>query len=190
MSSTVSNADLTSILQKLPGSQDAWAELIPLVYAELRALAAGYLRRESPTATLQPTVLVHEAYLRLRSQRNVTWRDRHHFFGVAARLMRLMLVDHARHLRVREHAARTAIVNRSPGPEFYDALDQALERLTCIDERQAQVVELRFFGGLDVEETAEVLQVSAKTVKRDWAMARSWLHGELKSDERLKLAAG
>jgi len=184
------NPGLTSILKRLGTSEDAWAELIPLVYSELRTIAAAYLRNEDPTATLQPTVLVHEAFLRLRQQHSISWNDRHHFYGVAAHLMRLMVVDHARRVRARQRLAPEAAMPHMREFAFYDALDQALERLAAIDERQARVVELRFFAGLDVEDTAAVLHVSPKTVKRDWSMARSWLHAELKSDERRKLAAG
>jgi len=176
----VPKTELTSILKKLGASEEAWSELIPLVYSELRTIAAYYLRNESATATLQPTALVHEAYLRLRNQREA-FRDRRHFYGVAAHLIRLMVVDHARRRRARERAAQLAPERAADEMDFYDELDQALERLAGIDERQARVVELRFFAGLDVEETAELLRVSPKTVKRDWAMARSWLHGELKS---------
>ncbi len=179
------------MLKRLHLAEDAWAELIPLIYSELRAIAAGYLRRESATSTLQPTALVNEAYLRLKKQHSIEWQDRHHFFGVAAHLMRLVVVDHARRRRVRERAERAEPREAVGELRFYDALDQALDRLAVFDERQARVVELRFFAGLNVEETAAVLDVSSKTVKREWAVARAWLYAELKDcDERRQLGTG
>jgi RNA polymerase sigma factor (TIGR02999 family) len=161
-------------------------ELLPLVYAELRRLAAGYLRRERVGHTLQPTALVHEAYLRMVDQTQVRWQNRAHFFGVAAQMMRRILVDHARS----QHAEkRGGDVQKLSLDENIDvsgtraaelvALDEALERLAEIDPQKSRVVELRFFGGLSVEETAEVLGVSAPTVKRHWRLAKAWLFGQV-----------
>jgi RNA polymerase sigma factor (TIGR02999 family) len=161
-------------------------ELLPLVYQELRRLAAGYLRRERAGHTLQPTALVHEAYLRMVDQTQVRWQNRAHFFGVAAQMMRRILVDHARS----QHAEkRGGDVQKLSLDENIDvsgdraselvALDEALERLAEIDPQKSRVVELRFFGGLSVEETAEVLGVSAPTVKRHWRLAKAWLFGQV-----------
>ncbi|MEO8372583.1 MAG: ECF-type sigma factor [Candidatus Solibacter sp.] len=184
----IPSGEVTLMLQRLGVEKDGWGELIPVIYSELRAIAAGCLRYENSTSTLQPTALVHEAYLRLRGQRSMEWQDRHHFFGVAAHLMRMIVVDHARRSRVRDRGDGVPPRELAGDLHFYDALDQAMERLAAFDQRQARVVELRFFGGLNVEETALVLNVSPKTVKREWAVARAWLHGELKHpDERHRL---
>jgi RNA polymerase sigma-70 factor, ECF subfamily len=179
--------DVTRLLAQLQGGQrDVAQQLIPLVYAELRDLAVSYLRRERSDHTLQPTALVHEAYLRLVDQRNTTWQNRAHFFGIAAQAMRRVLLDHARRKRAgkREGAAQRVTleegVAETPQRSIdLIALDVALERLKGIDERQYKVVELRFFGGLDVDQTAEVLQISPATVKRDWTFAKAWLQREL-----------
>lgn len=168
------------------GDAAALEALAPLVYAELRRLAEARMRRERPDHTLQATALVHEAFLRLTGSDAPAWEDRTHFFAVAARVMRRLLVDHA---RARGYAKRGGGVRRvsldeavelseEPGEDLL-ALDAALTRLAALDPRQHQVVELRFFGGLSVEETAEVLGVSAVTVKRDWRAARAWLYAEL-----------
>ena len=178
---------VTELLVELrAGNPDAEAKLIPLVYEQLHRLAGHYMRHERPEHTLQPTALVNEAYLRLVAQRKVEWENRAHFIGVAARLMRQILVEHA---RAHQAEKRGALVQKisldedlefSPeGPKELVALDDALERLHKLSPRQSRVVELRFFGGLSVEETAEVLGTSLRTVKRDWNVARAWLHGEL-----------
>jgi RNA polymerase sigma factor (TIGR02999 family) len=180
--------DATVLLSELAsGNQEAANKLIPLVYDELKRLARGYMRRERPDHTLQATALVHEAYLKLVRQREVNWQGRSHFFGVAAQLMRRVLIDHARgHLRQKRGGAKVILpldeaLVFSPGhSEDLLKLDQALERLSKLDARQGRIVELRFFGGLSVEETAEFLNISPKTVKRDWAVAKAWLHGELR----------
>jgi RNA polymerase sigma factor (TIGR02999 family) len=157
---------------------------MPLVYGELRRLAASYLRRERPDHTLQPTALVNEAYLRLVDQRSVSWANRAHFFGIAAQLMRRILVDHARRRQAAKRAAvyRVTATAGSPSgdraPELL-ALDGALSDLEKLDARQARIVELRFFAGLTVEETAEVTGVSPATVKREWRTARAWLRREI-----------
>lgn len=156
------------------------------MYAELHDLAVSYLRRERSDHTLQPTALVHEAYLRLVDQRSSTWQNRAHFFGIAAQAMRRILLDHARrkHAGKREGQAQRVTLEEgmAEAPQRsldLIALDVALERLKTMDERQYKVVELRFFGGLDVEQTAEVLGISPATVKRDWTFAKAWLHREL-----------
>jgi RNA polymerase sigma-70 factor, ECF subfamily len=179
--------DVTRLLVRLTdGDRAALDDLLPLVYGELRRLAASYLRRERADHTLQPTALVHESYLRLVDQTQVRWQNRAHFFGVAAQMMRRILVDHARE-RVAEKrgggAERLSLdeniaVSGERARELV-ALDEALARLAEIDPEKSRVVELRFFGGLSVEETAEVLGVSAPTVKRHWRMAKAWLYGQM-----------
>jgi RNA polymerase sigma-70 factor (ECF subfamily) len=181
--------DVTVLLAKLTkGNKTAASKLIPMVYDELRRLAGGYMRRERSDHTLQATALVHEAYLKLVEQRSVDWQSRAHFFGIAAQVMRRILVDHARgHLRdkrgggQREVPLDEALVFAPEQSLELVKMDEALERLTKLDPRQGKIVELRFFGGLTVEETAEMLGISPKTVKRDWRMAKAWLHGELKT---------
>jgi RNA polymerase sigma factor (TIGR02999 family) len=164
---------------------------MPVVYGELRRLARHYVRRERPDHTLQATALVHEAYMRLVDQRGVTWQNRAHFFGVAAQLMRRILVDYARRHRAAKRGGSFVQVSLNdalalPEEQGEDvlALDDALERLAAIDPRQARVVELRLFSGLTVEEAAEVLDVSAATVKREWTMAKAWLSREIQSESR------
>jgi RNA polymerase sigma factor (TIGR02999 family) len=168
------------------GRRDALDRLLPVVHAELHRIAAGYMRRERADHTLQPTALVNEAYLRLVDQRDVEWRDRAHFLGVAAQLMRLILVDHARARRAAKRAGgaeRVALDDAvvAVGERDVDlvALDEALGRLTELDSRLSKVVELRYFGGLTTREVAEVLGVSTATVEREWATARGWLRREL-----------
>jgi RNA polymerase sigma-70 factor (ECF subfamily) len=168
------------------GDRNAVDLLLPVIYDELRKLAASYLRRERPDHTLQPTALVHEAYLRLVDQTRVNWQNRAHFFGVAAQLMRRLLVDHARKhnaekrgqdfqkLSLDENIDRA--VERSA--ELI-ALDDALQALAAFDEEKARLVELRYFGGLSIEETADVLGVTPTTIKRHWRFAKALLHGEM-----------
>ena len=168
------------------GDKEALDTLVPLVYDELRRQASRYLRRERVGHTLQTTALIHEAYLRLIDQKNVHWQNRAHFFGIAAQLMRRILVDHA---RTKKRAKRGGsiirvsfdVANAMAQGQDLDivALDEALERFAEIDEQQARIVELRFFSGLSVNETAEVLGISPATVKRDWSMAKAWLHREI-----------
>src|SRR5947209_10527350 len=160
--------------------------LLPVVYAELRRLAEVYLRRERPGHTLQPTALVHEAHLRLVDQTQVRWQNRAHFLGVAAQMMRRILVDHARGQRAEKRGGEIQKLSLDEnidvsGERAADlvALDEALERLAELDPQKSRIVELRFFGGLSVEETAEVLGVSAPTVKRQWRMAKAWLYGQV-----------
>jgi len=167
------------------GDKDALNKLVPLVYRELRGLAAAYLRRERPTHTLQPTPLVHEAYLRLAHQPSLHCQSRTQFFAVAAHLMRQILVDHARRHRAAKRGGGNKIA-LDEGVAAVDAqvveliaLDQALDNLAQLDGRQARIVEMRFFGGLTEDEIAEVLGLSAITVKRDWRMARAVLFSRL-----------
>ncbi len=185
--SELSDQDVTHLLiQWSKGDSAALEALVPLVYDELRRLAQLYLSREKPGHTLSSTALVHEAYLRLVKQKDVTWQNRAHFFGVAARMMRRILVDHARRQRYakRGGGALTLSLDEAlaPAPQrevSLVALDDALDTLAKLDERQSRMVELRFFGGLSIEETSEVLGVSAPTVKREWASARAWLFREI-----------
>jgi RNA polymerase sigma factor (TIGR02999 family) len=173
------------------GDQTALEELTPLVYAELHRLAEGYMRRERPGHHLQTTALVNEAYLRLVDLKQVRWQNRAHFFGIAAELMRRILVDFARKRRQAERGGFTqqvsleeaAIVSKGRTADFV-ALDDALKSLAEIDPRKSRMVELRFFGGLSVEETAEVLNVSPRTVMREWSLARVWLYRELSSEKK------
>ena len=168
------------------GNQQALDELTPLVYEELRRLAHHYMSRERPGHTLQTTALVNEAYLRLVDQKVTQWQNRAHFFGIAAQLMRRILVDHARsHAYAKRGGGAhkvplddAAVLSPERGAEVID-LDDALKSLAEIDARKCRVVELRYFGGLTVEETAEVLNVSPITVKRDWSVAKAWLLREI-----------
>lgn len=170
------------------GDESALEKLVPLVYEELRRLARRYMRRERPDHTLQTTALINEAYLQLVDIRNVHWQNRAHFFALCARLMRRILVDFARtrNYAKRGGGARPLSLDESPAVSparstDLVAVDEALNALTKIDDRKAQVVELRFFGGLTVEESAEVLKVSPETVRRDWRLAKVWLLRELRA---------
>jgi RNA polymerase sigma-70 factor, ECF subfamily len=174
------------LIELTEGNHAAVDALLPLIYDELRSLAANYLRRERPDHTLQPTALVHEAYLRLVDQMHVNWQNRAHFFGIAAQMMRRILIDHA---RSRDAGKRGQAFQKISLDENIDkaaersaeliALDDALNELAEIDEQKSRIVELRYFGGLTFEETAEVLGVSAVTVKRHWRMAKAWLYGQM-----------
>lgn len=167
------------------GDASSLEKLLPVVYEELRQLAASHMRRERRSHTLQTTAVVHEAYLRLVDQKRVQWRDRAHFFGAASTAMRRLLVDHAR----RHRAAKRGAGSRTPIDEAVDmpeeraaelvALDDALRDLERLDARQLKIVELRYFAGLSIEETAAVVDVSPATVKREWSLARAWLHRQL-----------
>jgi RNA polymerase sigma factor (TIGR02999 family) len=168
------------------GNQRALDELTPLVYKELRKLAASYLRRERQGHTLQPTALVHEAYLRLVDQKNPNWQNRSHFYGVAARLMRQILVDHARRKQAGKRAGlqvplEQAVSFMEDRSQDLMALDSSLNALEKIDPRKCKAVELRYFGGLSMEEVAQALEVSAVTVRRDLRMAEAWLHHAMQS---------
>jgi RNA polymerase sigma factor (TIGR02999 family) len=171
------------------GDKEALDKLVPLVYEELRRQAARYLRHERVGHTLQTTALIHEAYVRLVDQRNVHWQNRAHFFGIAAQMMRRILVDHARSKKRAKRGGSDIRISfteaslKTPDQDLdIVALDEALERLAQIDEQQSRIVELRFFSGLTVEETAEVLSISTATVKRDWSMAKAWLHREISGE--------
>ncbi len=180
-------SEVTRLLQAWGGGDHAALEkLVPLVNAELRRLAGRYMRQEAAGHTLQPTALINEVYLRLIDWRGVSWQDRAHFFGVSAGLMRRTLVDHARRHRTGKRGGRAVTVSFDeatvvPPDRRADlvAIDDALNTLATEDVRKSQIVELRFFGGLTVEETAEVLKISPRTVKREWSMARAWLYCEL-----------
>ena len=180
--------DVTQLLRNWQGGdQAARDQLLGIVYDELRRQAARYLRRERPDHTLQPTALVHEAYLQLIDQSRVSWENRAHFFGAAARLMRRVLVDHARAHQAEKRGSgeeKLALDEAIAVPENKDlnilALNDALEELARLDEQQSRIVELRYFGGLSIEETATVTGVSPATVKREWAMAKVWLHNQIK----------
>jgi RNA polymerase sigma factor (TIGR02999 family) len=168
------------------GDEEALAALIPLVYDELRRLAAHYLRRERPGQTLQATALVHDVYLRLLQDSHLSWQSRAHFFGIAARSMRQILIERARARRAAKRGGDRVRITLDPGlivtvPESIDleALDDALTRLAALDPDLAHVVEVRFFGGLSIEETAEALSVSPATVKRRWTLAKAWLAREI-----------
>ena len=172
------------------GDQDAREQLIPLVYAELRRIARRHLWSERPDHTLQSGALVHEAYLRFVHDKSPQWQNRAHFFGVAAQLMRHILVDHARSRRAAKRGAgvpKLALDDRMALPQKREvdlvALDDALNRLALLDPQQSRLIELRFFGGLSIEETAVVLGISPATVKREWATARAWLQREMKQKE-------
>ena len=178
--------EVTRLLESWSGGRkDALNELVPIIHDELRALAAAFLRRERPGHTLQPTALVHEAYLRLVDQSNVECRNRTQFFGIAANLMRQILVDHARRrLAVKRGGRNRVSIEEADGvvkqQRALVELDEALERLAKLDPRQSRIVELRFFVGLTAEQIGEVLGISAVTVQRDWRIARAVLHHELR----------
>jgi RNA polymerase sigma factor (TIGR02999 family) len=185
--------DVTRLLRRWgDGDESALAALMPAVHDELRRLARSYMRRERDGHTLEPTALVHEAYLRLVDQREVRWASRGHFFALAAQAMRRVLVDHARAHAAAKRGGRAERVTLSgvaaATPEVSDVdilwLHEALEALAALDARQARVVELRHFAGLSVEEVADVLGISPATVKREWATARAWLAHRLKRGSR------
>jgi RNA polymerase sigma-70 factor, ECF subfamily len=181
--------EVTELLTRFrAGDREAESRLIPLIYGELRRLAAAYLNRNRERAdhTLQPSALVHETFLRIIGQNQPPWQSRAHFFGVAARLMRQILVDHARqhgslkrggsHLKLQ--LGEVLVFSKEKSAELL-ALDQALDRLAKQDKRQSQIVEMKFFAGLSTEDIAEVLKLSPRTVKREWTVARAWLHQEI-----------
>jgi RNA polymerase sigma-70 factor, ECF subfamily len=188
-------ADVTSLLNKLAaGDQEAAAQLVPLVYEELRHLAARRLRQERPDHTLQATALVHEAYVKLAAQRDAKWQNRAQFFGVASQVMRRILVDYARgQQRIRrggkqQKVSLDDVLLFSPDrTEEVLTVHESLSRLEKLDARQARIVELRYFGGLTVEEIAEVVGISTKTVMRELNVAKAWLYGDLK-DRRVDAA--
>lgn len=179
--------NITVLLERWSnGERGALDELVPQVYKELRRLARNYIRRERQDHTLQPTALINEVFLRLIDQKDVKWQNRAHFFGIAANLMRRILVDHARkHQAAKRGGAHYSLslskadhIGRQSSVDLL-AVHLALQQLEALDLQQSRIVELRFFGGLTIEETAEVLSVSSATVEREWRMARSWLRHEL-----------
>ena len=187
---TPSPQQITQLLNKWSdGDQSARDQLMTLVYDELHRLAHQYMKRESPGNTLQTSALVNEAFVKLVDQRNVRWQNRAHFFGIAAQLMRRILVDYARSRHSAKRGGPARPVSFDEGLFVSDErsaevvnVHEALERLTEFDARKSQIVELRFFGGLSIEETAEVLSVSPGTVMRDWTLAKAWLRREMTTD--------
>lgn len=186
MSQKVSDSVTQLLIELSNGDRKAVDLLLPVIYDELRKLAANYLRRERPDHTLQPTALVHEAYLRLVDQTRVTWQNRAHFFGVAAQIMRRLLVDHARKHNAEKRgqdfqklSLDENIDRASERSRELLALDDALQALAMFDEQKARIVELRYFGGLSIEETADVMGVTPTTINRHWRFAKAWLHGEM-----------
>jgi RNA polymerase sigma factor (TIGR02999 family) len=179
--------DITEYLLAVEaGTPGALERVLPVVYEELKLLAESVFRNETPDQTLQTTALVHEAYLRLVARPDLEWKNRRHFFGIAARAMRQIVVDHARRRGARKRARRQSVTldenlpaPNSASPDDILGVDEALARLEVISPRAAQVVELRYYAGLSIEETAQTLGTSPATVKRDWLSARAWLHREL-----------
>ena len=184
-----SQAGITQLLTEASnGDQAALDALLPLVYQELRRLAAHYLRQERPDHTLQATALVHEAYLRLVDQTNISWQNRAHFFSVSAQVMRHILVDRARSHGAEKRGGGERKLSLDEAVSFFEqrdvnlvALDEALNELTQLDAQQSRIVELRFFGGLTIEEIAEVLKITPGAVRYDWRMAKAWLHRALRA---------
>src|SRR5689334_960727 len=189
---TPSSQELTQLLAAWSdGDQAALEKLLPLVNVELRRLAGHYMRGETPGHTLQTSALVNEAYLRLIDQRHVRWQNRAHFFGIAAQLMRRILIDHARKAQYQKRGGGAVQVSLDEAAAVAEAraaellaVDEALGKLTAMDVRKGRLVELRFFGGLTEEETAEVMGISVPTVQREWRAAKAWLHRMLTEDHR------
>jgi RNA polymerase sigma-70 factor (ECF subfamily) len=184
------------LLEWSDGNRQALEEMLPLIYDELRRLAHSFLHRERPGHTLQTTALVHEAYLKLIDQRDARWQNRAHFFAIAAQAMRRILIDSARkHVAEKrggggEKLALDEVVVFSLEPNTnLIALDLALTRFAEIDSQQSRIIELRYFGGLTIEETAEVMRLSPATIKREWTMARAWLHQALAGDQGAQASA-
>jgi RNA polymerase sigma factor (TIGR02999 family) len=179
--------EVTILLKAMTsGDENAPEKLLPIIYNDLRRLAGAYLSNERKDHTLQPTALVHEAYIRLVDWENVSWQNRAHFFAVAAQVMRRILVDHARGKKAEKRGGFGQLLSLDEAVSFAEkkdvdlvALDDALHELEKSDPRQAKIVELRFFGGLTIEETAEALRISPATVKNEWAFAKAWLRVEL-----------
>lgn len=179
------------LIEMTNGNQDVVNQILPHIYDELRRLAGSYLRKERANHTLQPTALVHEAYMKLIDQRKVQWQNRAHFFGIAAQVMRRILMDHARKHQADKRGSgaevlpieeEILIVSHDKSAELI-ALDDALENLSKMDPDKAKIVELRYFGGLSIEETAEVMGVSVPTVNRHWKMAKAWLYSQIAADK-------
>jgi len=182
--------EITRLLQSWSdGDAQALEKLTPVLYKELHRIAHRYMRQERPGHTLQTTALINEAYLRLIGWKNVRWENRAHFFGVSAQLMRKILVDFARSRNYAKRGAGARVVSLEDAPTVLRdragdilALDEALQRLAAIDFRKSQIVELRFFGGLTLDETAEVMKVSSRTIRRDWDLAKVWLAREISAE--------
>lgn len=191
MTALVSSQITTLLIDWSNGDQTALEKLLPLVEQELHRLAHNYMRRENPNHTLQTTALMNEAYLKLVDQKKTHWQNRAHFFGIAAQIMRRILLNHARDQHrekrggkaVQVSLSEVAVVSLEKTAELI-ALDEALERLAAFDERKSRVVELKYFGGLEVNEIAEVLKISPITVMRDWKFAKAWLFREIASAEQ------
>ncbi len=175
------------LIEMTNGNQDVVNQILPHIYDELKRLASSYLRRERVNHTLQPTALVHEAYMKLIDQKRVQWQNRAHFFGIAAQVMRRILMDHARKHQADKRGGEAEklsideeilVVSSDRSTELI-ALDDALQTLAELDEQKAKIVELRYFGGLSIEETAEVMGVSVPTINRQWRTAKAWLHSQL-----------
>lgn len=175
------------LIELTDGNMEVVNQIYPYIYDELRRLAGSYLRRERSDHTLQPTALVHEAYMKLIDQKQVQWQNRAHFFGIAAQVMRRILMDHARKHNAEKRGGdadkmpleeEILVVSHDRSAELI-ALDDALQALAAIDPQKAKIVELRYFGGLSIEETAEALGVSVPTINRQWRMAKAWLYGQL-----------
>lgn len=184
-------SEITQMLIELTdGNQEVVNQILPHIYDELRRLAGSYLRRERSNHTLQPTALVHEAYMKLIDQKRVKWQNRAHFFGIAAQVMRRILLDHARKHQADKRGGEAEklpieeeilIVSHDKSSELI-ALDDALQSLASMDEQKARIVELRYFGGLSIEETAEVMGVSVPTINRQWRMAKAWLYSQVSNN--------
>jgi RNA polymerase sigma factor (TIGR02999 family) len=191
MNTTPPPAAVTQLLIRWgDGDHAALGEIWPLVYEELRRLAAYYMDRERSGHTLQPTALVHETYLRLVDQRQINWKNRAQFFGLAAEMMRRILVNHARDRRAAKRGGAAERVSLSVAVNSFErpdvnllALDEALDQLATLDARKSRIVELKFFGGLTTTEIAELLQVSTATIEREWSLARAWLYRAVTSDK-------
>lgn len=189
---TVTAESLTGLLiEWRQGNKTAFSQLTPLVYDELRRIAHRYVQRERNGHTLGTTALVNEAYLRLAGQRKIDWQNRSHFFAVTAQVMRHILIDHARRRHFAKHGGGAQRVSLSEAETMTQeragelvALDEALDELARLDMRKSRVVELRYFGGLGLEETADVLEISVMTVRRDWRAAKAWLYRRIKEDSR------
>lgn len=184
-------SEITQMLIELTdGNQEVVNHILPHIYDELKRLASSYLRRERSDHTLQPTALVHEAYMKLVDQKRVQWQNRAHFFGIAAQVMRRILMDHARKHQADKRGGEAEklpieeeilVVSHDRSAELV-ALDDALHTLASMDEQKAKIVELRYFGGLSIEETAEVMGVSVPTINRQWRMAKAWLYSQLAAE--------
>ncbi len=184
--------NLTVLLKDaMRGNDSALEKVWPVVYEEIHRLAQRYMRKEKAGNTLQPTALVNEAFIRLSEGKKIDWQDRHHFFAIAARVMRRVIIDHANAKNADKRGAGNVRITFDEELHWAETdsthlleIDKAMEKLAKVDPRLAQVVELRYFGGMNVEEAAQVLNISAATVKRDWAMAKIWLYRELSEKEK------